>query len=49
MMREYDTIMSLFNWPNVLDDSQGDSRVRCGFKVIPIRMVIFRRKGHRGP
>jgi hypothetical protein len=49
MMREYDTIMSLLNWPKELEDSQGDSRVRGGFKVMPIIMVIFRRKGHRGP
>jgi hypothetical protein len=34
-MREYDTIMCLFNRPKELEDSQGDLRVRGGFKVIP--------------
>jgi hypothetical protein len=27
MMREYDTIMCLLNWPKELEDSQGDSEL----------------------
>jgi hypothetical protein len=42
MMREYDTIMYLLNWPKELDDSQGDSKVRGGFKVIPTRSKLQR-------
>jgi hypothetical protein len=42
MMREYDTIMCLFNGPKKLEDSQGDSRVRGGFKFIPTQFRIQR-------
>jgi hypothetical protein len=35
MMREYETIMCFLNWPKELKNSQGESRVRGGFKVIP--------------
>jgi hypothetical protein len=37
MMRE-----CLLNWPKELDDSQGDSKVRGGFKVIPMRSKLQR-------
>jgi hypothetical protein len=39
MMRECDTLMCLVNGPNKLEDSHGGSRVRGGFKVIPMRFM----------
>jgi hypothetical protein len=41
-MRECDMLMCLFNGPKKLEDSQGGSRVRCGFRVIPMRFMLQR-------
>jgi hypothetical protein len=41
-MRECDMLMCLFNEPKKLKDSQGDSRVRGGFRVIPMRIMLQR-------
>jgi hypothetical protein len=41
-MRECDMLMCLFNGPKKLKDSQGDSRVRGGFRVIPMRIMLQR-------
>jgi hypothetical protein len=41
-MRECDTLMCIFSLPNKLEDSQGGSRVRCGFRVIPMRFMLQR-------
>jgi hypothetical protein len=41
-MRECDMLMCLFDGPKKLEDSQGGSRVRCGFIVIPMRFMLQR-------
>jgi hypothetical protein len=42
MMRECDTIVCLFNGPKEMEESQGDSRVRGGFRVIPTQFRLQR-------
>jgi hypothetical protein len=39
-MRGGDTIGCLFNGPKKLEDSQGGSRVRGGFRVMPMRFML---------
>jgi hypothetical protein len=42
-------IRCLFDGPKKPEDSQGDSRVRGGFKVIPMRFMLQRQPSIRDP